>query len=168
VSAWVLYLLLLKATVLSFSGLTSIPLVHEDLVVRRGVLTDEQLNTALAIGQTTPGPIGMWMVLVGFFVAGLPGAAAGTLALATPAILAVPLLGIVRRGRTDVVAGAARGIVIGASVLTLATALGLGATAVTTAPLALVGVAALGLVAATRVAPLWIVLLAGGAGLLLT
>lgn len=166
-SAAVLYLLLLKATVLSFTGLTSLPLVHDDLVVQRGVLTDAQLNTALAIGQTTPGPVGLWVVVVGYFVAGLPGAAAGTLALMTPALLAVPLLAAVARGRADVMTGAARGIVIGASVLTLGTAINLGTTALSTLPLALLGVAALGAVGATRLAPLWIVLAAGAAGLVL-
>ena len=166
-STLALYLLLLKATVLSFSGLTSIPLVQEDLVVQRGVITDAQLNAALAIGQTTPGPVGLYVVVVGYFVTGVPGAIAGMLALATPAVLAVPLLGAVRRGRADVVTGAARGIVIAASALTLGTAAGLGGVAITTLPLAVVGLAALGLVGATRLAPLWIVLLAGGVGLLL-
>lgn len=166
-STVVLYLLLLKATVLSFSGLTSIPLIHDDLVVQRAVLTETQLNTALAIGQMTPGPVGLYVVIVGFFVTGLPGAGAGILALATPAVLAVPLMGAIRRGRADVVSGAARGIVIAASALTLGTALDLGRSAVTTVPVALVGLAALGLVAGTRLAPLWIVLLAGIAGLLL-
>lgn len=166
-STFVLYLLLLKASVLSFSGLTSIPLVQDDLVVQRGVLTDAQLNAALAIGQTTPGPVGLYVVIVGYFVTGVPGAIAGMLALATPAALAVPLLGAVRRGRADVVTGAARGIVIAASALTLGTALDLGRVAVTSLPLAVLGLVALGLVGATRVAPLWIVLLAGAAGLLL-
>ena len=36
----VLYLLLLKATLTSFSGLTSLPMVRDDLVVKRRVLTD--------------------------------------------------------------------------------------------------------------------------------
>ena len=81
-----LYLLLLKATVVSFSGLTSIPLVRNDLVVRRAVITDQQLNSALAIGQTTPGPVGLYIVVVGYFVDGIPGAAAGMLALATPRV----------------------------------------------------------------------------------
>ena len=76
----VLYLLLLQATVTSFSGLTSIPLVRNELVVQRAVLTDEQLNSSLAIGQTTPGPVGLYVVIVGYFVDGIPGAVAGVLA----------------------------------------------------------------------------------------
>jgi chromate transporter len=165
-NTFLLYLLLLQATATSFSGLTSVPLVRNDLVVRRAVLTDEQLNSALAIGQTTPGPIGLYVVIVGYFVDGIPGAIAGMLALATPALLAIPVLGALRVGRADLVAGAARGIVIAASVLTLWTAAGLAGSAVTNLTLAMVGIAALGLLAAARIAPLWIVLLTGAVGLL--
>jgi chromate transporter len=165
VNVVVLYLLLLQATVTSFSGLTSIPLVRNELVVQRAVITDEQLNSSLAIGQTTPGPVGLYVVIVGYFVDGVPGAIAGVLALATPALLAVPLLGLARRGRADRVAGAAFGIVIAASILTVFTALGLAASAIPTLRAAAIGGLALLLVAGTRLAPMWVVLLAGLAGL---
>ncbi len=163
----VLYLLLLQATVTSFSGLTSIPLVRNELVVKRAVITDAQLNSSLAIGQTTPGPVGLYVVIVGYFVDGVPGAVAGVLALATPALLAVPLVGLSRRGRADRVSGAAFGIVIAASVLTVFTAVGLTASAVSTLRLAAIGTLALLLVVGTRLAPMWVVLLAGVVGLIL-
>ena len=44
----VLYLLLAKATLTSFSGLTSLPIIRNDFVVQRRVLTDRQLNAAVA------------------------------------------------------------------------------------------------------------------------
>jgi hypothetical protein len=91
VNAVVLYLLLLRATALSFSGFASVPVIREDLVVTRGVLTDEELNSAIAISQASPGPLGLYVVVLGYFVAGVPGAFAGALALATPAILAIPI-----------------------------------------------------------------------------
>jgi chromate transporter len=166
VNAVALYMVLLQATITSFSGLTSIPVVRNDLVVQRAVLTDDQLNVALAIGQTTPGPVGLYVVIVGYFVAGVPGAIAGVLALATPALFAIPLLRISLRGRTDRMAGAAWGIVIAASVLTLMTAFGLAKTAITTPPLAALAVAALALTATSRIAPMWVVLLTGAAALL--
>ena len=43
-----LYLLLLKATVTSFSGGTSLPSVRQDLVVQHHAITDAQLSTAVA------------------------------------------------------------------------------------------------------------------------
>ena len=81
-NAVVLYFLLLRATALSFSGFASVPVIREDLVVTRGVLTDEELNSAIAISQASPGPLGLYVVVLGYFVAGIPGALAGALALA--------------------------------------------------------------------------------------
>ena len=69
-NAVVLYLLLLRATALSFSGFASVPVIREDLVVTRGVLTDQELNSAIAISQASPGPLGLYVVVVGYFVAG--------------------------------------------------------------------------------------------------
>ncbi len=89
---FLLYLLLVKATLTSFSGLASLPILREDLVERRHVLTDEQLNTAIVITRTTPGPVGLYVVSVGYFVAGFPGAIAGWAAMTTPALLILPLL----------------------------------------------------------------------------
>lgn len=87
-----LYLFLAKATLTSFSGLTSLPVVRRDLVETRHVLTDRQLNTAVAAGRTAPGPNGLYLVSIGFFVAGVPGACAGCLAMMTPAFLIIPML----------------------------------------------------------------------------
>ena len=72
-----LYLLLLKATATSFSGLSSLPVLREDLVVRHGLLTDRQLNVAVTAGRSGPGPNGLYVVSVGYLVAGVPGACAG-------------------------------------------------------------------------------------------
>ena len=88
----VLYLLLLKATVTSFSGLTSLPVVRNDFVVNRQVLTDRQLNAAVVAGRAVPGPNGLYVVSVGYFVGGIPGACAAWLAVVTPALLMIPLL----------------------------------------------------------------------------
>jgi chromate transporter len=54
-SAILLYLLLTKATITSFSGLASLPVLRQDLVVNRHVLTDAQLDTAVVVSRTTPG-----------------------------------------------------------------------------------------------------------------
>ena len=87
-----LYFLFLKATVTSFNGPSSLPILREDLVVRRQILTDRQLNAAVVAGRCAPGPMGIYVVSVGYFIAGLPGAFAGWLAMITPAFLIVPLL----------------------------------------------------------------------------
>lgn len=87
-----LYLLLVKATVTSFSGLASLPLLREDLVIHRHVLTDTQLDTAVEVSRTTPGPIGVYVVSLGYYADGIPGAIAGWLAMITPAFFIIFLL----------------------------------------------------------------------------
>ncbi len=92
-----LYALFLKASLSSFSGLASLPIVRQDLVVTRHVLTDRQLNDAVVIGRTTPGPLGLYMISVGYYVAGARGALAAGLALTTPALLVIPLMAFAGR-----------------------------------------------------------------------
>jgi chromate transporter len=166
-SSWVLYLLLLRATLTSFSGMTSLPIVRDDLVVQRGVLTDQQLNAALVIGQASPGPVGAYLVTVGYFAGGIPGAIAGVLALGTPALLAIPMLGIVRLGRVDIVSGASTGIIVAATVLTLIAAAGLAPAALSNWEPIVIALGVLVLLAGDWIAPLWIVVLAGIAAVIL-
>jgi chromate transporter len=92
VNAFLLFFLLLKATATTFSGLASLPMVRQDLVLDRHVLTDAQLNTAVVVSRATPGPAGLYVVSVGYFVDGIPGAVAGWVAMVMPALLILPLL----------------------------------------------------------------------------
>jgi chromate transporter len=115
-NCFVLYLYLVKATLTSFSGLTSLPVVRQDLVQTRHVLTDWQLNAAVAAGRTAPGPNGLYVVSVGYFVDGVPGALAGYCAMITPAFLILPLLRYVgKRAEQPRVKGAIQGVSIAAA-----------------------------------------------------
>lgn len=96
-SALTIYLLVLKATVMSFAGMGSLPQVQQDFVVTRQAISDEQLSQAVLVARATPGPLGVYVVSVGFMAGGWPGAIAGWLALATPALIILPLLATVRR-----------------------------------------------------------------------
>jgi chromate transporter len=164
---WLLYLLLLRATLTSFTGFGALPVVRDELVVRRAVLSDVELNASLAISQASPGPLGLYVVVVGYFVAGVPGAVAGMLALATPALFAIPLLRIVQRGRSDIVRGSSDGIVLASLVLTAMTAFGLARESVSTLPLAIIAVAGFTAVATGRLPPMIAVLLAALGAVLL-
>ena len=155
----VLYLTLLKATALSFSGFASVPVLREDLVVARGVLTDEQLNSAIAISQASPGPLGLYLVAVGYFVAGFAGAIAGALALASPAFLAVPIAWIVRRGSDRYLRRAYSAIVIGSCALMLTTALQLAPAAVPSGGLVLLAAASFLLLTRTALPPIVVILI---------
>lgn len=93
----ILYLLLLKAAVTSFGGFSSLPIIRQDLVVSRQVINDRQLNAAVAVGLVTPGPTGLYIVSVGYFAAGVPGAIAGLLVLITPSLSVILLLRYLRQ-----------------------------------------------------------------------
>jgi chromate transporter len=97
VSLLLLYGLLLKAAITAFSGMGGLPQIREDLVVTHHVLTDDDLNRAVLFGRSSPGPVGLYVVSVGYAVRGVPGAIMGWLALASPACLAIPFLVLVRR-----------------------------------------------------------------------
>ena len=96
-SVAIVYLLLLKATVTSFAGMGSLPQVQQDFVQTYRLMSDEQLSQAVLVGRATPGPMGAYVVAVGYFAAGWPGAVAGLLAMTTPALLAIPVLTVVQR-----------------------------------------------------------------------
>jgi chromate transporter len=115
-----LYWLLFKASVTSFSGLGSLPMVRQDFVVSRHALTDHQLNTAVVAGRTGPGPYGLYLVCTGYIAGGIPGAIAGFLALITPAFFAIPIMNwLGRRADNPQVRGAIRGVVLAAAGLLL-------------------------------------------------
>jgi chromate transporter len=97
VSTFALYVLLLKATATSFAGMGSLPQIRQDLVVTAHAITDEQLSQAVLVGRSTPGPVGAYVVAVGYFAGGVQGAIAGLLAVMTPAFAAVPLLVLMQR-----------------------------------------------------------------------
>ena len=87
------------------------------------------MNSAIAISQASPGPLGLYIVVLGYFVAGFPGALAGALALATPAILVIPIARAVRRHRDSQVRGACAAIVIASCVLMATTSVRLASDA---------------------------------------
>jgi chromate transporter len=97
VSLLLLYGLLLKAAVTSFSGVGALPQIRQDLVVTYQVMTDEDLSRAVLFGRSSPGPAGLYIVSIGYAVRGMPGAVMGWLALASPAFLAIPMLAVLRR-----------------------------------------------------------------------
>lgn len=117
-SVLALYLVLLQATLASFSGFGSLPQVREDLVVRHRVLSDEGLNRAVLVARTSPGAQGIYIVSVGYQVRGLEGAIAGWLALATPALLVIPIWAITSKHMGHArVRGAIEGLVLGSAIL---------------------------------------------------
>jgi chromate transporter len=100
VNPLLLYLILLKGTITSFSGPSSLAVVRDELVVNRHIMTDAQLNASMVVGRATPGPNGLYVVSVGYFAGGVPGGIAGWLAMITPALLVIPIIHFLGR-RSD-------------------------------------------------------------------
>ncbi|MGC4044892.1 MAG: chromate transporter [Armatimonas sp.] len=79
------FLLVLKASLLSTGGLGNVPSLHEDLVVSRGWVSERQFAESIAIGQTAPGPNGVWVISLGYLFGGLRGALLSVIAILLPA-----------------------------------------------------------------------------------
>ena len=162
-----LYWLFLRAVALSFSGFATVPILRESLVLDHGLLTDARLNDAIAISQASPGPLGIYVVLVGYFVSGISGALAGVLALMTPALLAIPIARLVLRGQSTAIQGACSGIVIASCALMMVTGLRLVPQATPTWPYLAVVVVGAAVVALTTIKPIWVIAVAAAVGLVL-
>ena len=161
------FLLLLKASATSFSGLTSLPVVRHDFVETRHVMTDRQLNAAVAVGRTAPGPNGLYLVGVGYFVAGWPGACAGCAACLAPAFLIIPILHYLgRRAERPRVKSAIQAVTFAAAGLVIEATVPLARDALTGwIPVAIAGASFFFLVL-TRRETLWVMLGAALVGLL--
>ncbi len=154
-----LYLLLLKGTITAFAGLASLPVIQDSLVAHYHVLTDAQLNEAVVITRSTPGPVGLYIVSVGYFVAGVPGAIAGWLAMITPALLIIPLIHFVgRRMENPRVRSILQTVVIASAGLLVAAAIPLGREALTDPVNWAIAAMSFGLLLATKLDTLWIIL----------
>jgi chromate transporter len=158
-NVFLLYLILLKGTVTAFAGLASLPVIQDALVVQRHVLTNEQLNEAVVITRSSPGLVGLYIVSVGYFAAGLPGAIAGWLAMITPALLVIPLVHFVgRRMDHPRVKSVLQAVVIASAGLLLAASIPLAKEALTGPITIAIAVATLVLMLVTSLDTLWIIL----------
>jgi chromate transporter len=163
---FVLYLLLLKASVMSFSGLGSLPIIRSDFVVERHLLTDRQVNTAVVAGRTGPGPFGLYLVCIGYLVKGAPGAAAAFLAMVTPAFLVLPLMRwLGSRADAPLIRDAIRGVLLGSAGLLLAASVPLARDAIA-GPFSLaIVIASFLLLSFTKLESAWLMLAAAFVGL---
>lgn len=116
-----LFLVLLKDSALALGGLGSLPLLRQDLVAT-GMATDAQLVQALAIGRLSTGPNGLWVVSLGYQLAGPLGAAMALVASSLPPLLILPATALARRWLLSVsFAGFVRGAALATAGLLCAT-----------------------------------------------
>ncbi|MGE5265131.1 MAG: chromate transporter, partial [Acidobacteriota bacterium] len=119
-----------KASLLSTGGLGNLPFLKEDLL-GLGWAQPADFVTAIAVGNLSPGPNGLWSVSLGYLTFGWLGAILALAALSLPPLLtllvAASYSSIEHR---PVVQDFTRGLALGVVGLTLAVALGLASSTI--------------------------------------
>ncbi len=109
---WLLFWLLLKASLFSTSGTGNLPILHTDLIAL-GWATDHNFAEALAIGQISPGPTGLWVISLAYLVDGVRGALLALVAIAIPPFTALGVHALYARyGSHPAVQGFVRGLTL--------------------------------------------------------
>lgn len=85
-SPLLLFWLVFKASLLSTGGLGNAPGLHAD-VVKSGLVDERAFANAIAVGQISPGPNGLWVVVLGYNLGGFLGAMGALFAAALPPLL---------------------------------------------------------------------------------
>ena len=148
------------------SGYLLLAFLHQAFV-DPGLLTNQQLLDAVAVGQMTPGPLFTTATFIGYLLEGLPGAVVATVAIFLPAFLFVGLLHpfLARMRRSSVVASALDGVNAAALGLLAAVAVALARTALVDAFALLLAILA-GIGLWRGVSPVLLLVGGGAAGLL--
>jgi chromate transporter len=86
-------LVMMKVDVFAFGGgFASVPLMLREVVDARNWVPGNVFMDGIALGQVTPGPIVITATFVGYQVAGLAGAVAGTVCVFLPSLFAMVLV----------------------------------------------------------------------------
>jgi chromate transporter len=159
--------LFLKASLFTTGGTGNLPILHQDLI-GLGWARESDFITAIAVGQVSPGPNGLWSISLGYLTYGWLGAGLAMVALSLPPLLILLVSAFYQR-----LEGAAlmqdfmRGLSLGVIGLSLPVTYGLAAVAVTDWRGLIILAGALAMALTKRVPVLVILGAAGLAGYLL-
>jgi chromate transporter len=164
---WLYFWLFLKASLLSTGGMGNLPFLNKDLIAL-GWASQPDFVTALAVGQISPGPSGLWSISLGYLTFGWPGSVLALLALTLPTLLILAVATFFNRyEKLPVVQNFTRGLGLGVVGLSLAVTFSLAQSVVVDWRGAAIAMGALGLALSKRVPVILILVLAALAGLLL-
>ncbi len=107
---FLLFWLMLKASLLSTSGTGNLPQLHDDLTAA-GWASEQEFAEALAVGQITPGPSGLWVISLGYLMDGPRGALLAAVAITIPPLAVLLLARVYQRvGHHPATQGFIRGL----------------------------------------------------------
>jgi chromate transporter len=166
-SLWGFVIHLSLLSLLAIGGVnTIIPELHRFVVLDHPWMTNEQFTALFALAQAAPGPNVIFVTLIGWQVAGLAGACAATVAICGPATVIAYVatrlstqwqhlrwFKLLRSGLVPLTTGL---MIASAWLLTAASAQSILSYVVTAATALMM--------LTTRINPLWLLALAGGAG----
>lgn len=165
---WLEYFwLFFKASLLSTGGLGNLPFLHKDLI-GLGWAQESDFLTAIAVGQVSPGPSGLWSISLGYLTYGWLGAGLALLALSLPPLLILVVSAFYYRiaGRPTV-QNFTRGLALGVIGLTLAVAYNLATATISDWRGIVITLAAMALALTRRVPVILILALAALAGIII-
>jgi chromate transporter len=156
-----------KASLLSTGGLGNLPFLTQDLQ-GLGWARPSDFLTAIAVGNLSPGPNGLWSVSLGYLTFGWLGAALALTALSLPPLTILFVSAFYNRiEHQPLVRDFTRGLALGVVGLTLAVAVMLASASIADVRGILVALGALALALSKRVPVIVILLLAGAVGWLM-
>jgi chromate transporter len=132
-----------------------------------GMLTEQQLVDAVAVGQVTPGPVFTTATFIGYLLEGVPGALAATVGIFLPAFVFVAVTGpfIPHLRRSPVLSGLLDGVNVASLALMAGVTWQLGRATVVDSFAAAIAVVALVLLVRFKVNTAWLVVGGGALGL---
>ncbi len=159
--------LFLKASLLSTGGLGNLPFLNKDLLAYHWA-TPADFVTAIAVGNLSPGPTGLWSISLGYLTNHWLGATLALVALSLPPLLILVVSAFYNRiEKQPVVQDFTRGLGLGVVGLTLAISLSLAGSSISDWGGIIIAAVALGLALSKKIPVILILILAGIAGLLL-
>lgn len=165
---WILYFwFFLKGSLFSTGGFGNLPFLHEDLLAH-GWAQEADFVQAMAVGNLSPGPNGLWTISLGYLTGGWLGAALALIAITLPTLLILGVVALHRRlENRPAVRNFTRGLSLGVVGLIIGVALTLFGSTVADWRGAAITAGALALALSKRVPVLLVLALGALAGWLL-
>lgn len=151
-------------------GYAMLPMMQAEIVERHGWATDAEMMDYYALAQVTPGAIAVNVsTFIGYRVAGVIGAVAGTAGLVFPSLIIIMVIAAFLGNISDlpVVKNAFAGIRVGVAVMMVNSVIRLAKKAIVDLPTVIIFIVIFAGSVFTNVSPFLYILLAGIAGILL-